>query len=239
MRQIFSRLTDKLDLGAMIALSLLLGALSVSRLTYPFDVGHFEACVWTPSMMSAEGRNPYQFALREPFVMAPYGYFYYLLVWKQLSSSRYGARYGGDRRYLYLAIICLFLFGGEMEFWRLWRAETYRRRSEGYYKEIVETLKREVPPQSTVISVPPELAIASGHNYHFGDFLQYEDGRSDELQRVIEGAVASKRYDAIVWIQPDSQMMNGYRLVSMKAPLPWRYYPVYLYLRVNSQVAKQ
>src|SRR5262249_55078425 len=38
------------------------------------------ACVWTPSIMSAEGQNPYQFALHEPFVMAPYGYFYYLLV---------------------------------------------------------------------------------------------------------------------------------------------------------------
>src|SRR5262245_12178050 len=80
MRQIFSRFTDKFDLGAMIALALMLGALSVSRLTYPFDVGHFEACVWTPSIMSAEGQNPYQFALREPFVMAPFGYFYYLLV---------------------------------------------------------------------------------------------------------------------------------------------------------------
>src|SRR5262249_19142508 len=80
MRQLFYRLNDKFDLCAMIALAALLGGLSVSRLIYPFDIGHFEACVWTPSLLSAEGRNPYQYALREPFVMAPYGYFYYLLV---------------------------------------------------------------------------------------------------------------------------------------------------------------
>ncbi|MGE0126790.1 MAG: hypothetical protein AB7U82_01705 [Blastocatellales bacterium] len=502
MKQVFSRLNDKFDLGALIALALMLCALSVSRLIYPFDLGHFEACVWTPSLMSAQGHNPYGFALREPFVMAPYGYFYYLIVglgvrlfgwqlwfgraltvvsavvcvvwiakiawaltrdrraamlavifflstnvlfhwvgvhrpdllamafsfaalalvftsrdepdrigwrvlmviallvsafffkqtallpiavaiarylqlgkmrlamtilagvalicsiialalnatsdggyfWQHLTlmkqtpqnydwalkwfiaifkspstwiglavvygaivsrfgwapfriasltrerlisllqspgalllayfvvaftfafvtSSRVGAyinyylealivlaiivalswkqlsagRLGGKSRYLYTAAVCLFALGAEIEFWRLYHAESFRYRSEAYYREIVETLAREVPPQSTIISVHPELATASGHNYHFGDFLQYGDGRSEQLREVIQREISSGRYRAVVWVQADSPMMKGYRLVPMKQSAHEKYYPVYLYLRDDSQTSR-
>lgn len=503
MRQIFSHLNDKFDLGALIALALLLAALSVSRLTYPFDLGHFEACVWTPSLMSAQGENPYAFATREPFVMAPYGYFYYLLVgvglrvfgwqlwfgraltvvaavvcvvciakiawaltrerraatlavifflstnvlfhwigvhrpdllamafsfsalalvftsrdepdrigwralmvvallasafffkqtallpiavavarylqlgkfrlamtvlagvaaicssialalnatsdggyfWQHLTlmrqtpqnydwalkwfiaifkspstwiglavvygavvsrfgwapfriaplkrerlisllrspgalllayfvaaftfafitSARVGAyinyylealivlaiivalswkqvpagRFGGWSRYLYVAVICLFALSGEVEFWRLYHAESFRYRSEAYYREIVETLAREVPPQSTIISVHPELAIASGHNYHFGDFLQYGDGRSEQLRETLQREISSGRYAAIVWVQADSPMMKGYRLAPMKNTTHEKYYPVYLFLRDSESKSNQ
>ena len=67
-----------LTVSAMLVL--LLMGISVSRIVYPFDVGHFEACVWTPALLSAEGKNPYAYATQEPFVMAPYGYLYYLTV---------------------------------------------------------------------------------------------------------------------------------------------------------------
>src|SRR5215813_2905674 len=70
----------KVNIGVLIVMGTLLLSVSVSRLIYPFDVGHFEACIWTPALLSAQGASPYAYATREPFVMAPYGYFYYLTI---------------------------------------------------------------------------------------------------------------------------------------------------------------
>lgn len=67
-------------MAATVTLAVLLLGVAVSRLVYPFDVGHYEACIWTPAMASAQGKNPYDLALSEPFATAPYGYFYYLTV---------------------------------------------------------------------------------------------------------------------------------------------------------------
>jgi hypothetical protein len=75
-----SRLTNVLAPLVSSVVTLLLIGISISRKIYPFDVGHFEACVWTPALLSAQGKNPYAYATREPFVMAPYGYLYYLTV---------------------------------------------------------------------------------------------------------------------------------------------------------------
>ncbi|MGH9802942.1 MAG: hypothetical protein ACRD82_21450, partial [Blastocatellia bacterium] len=75
-----NKTTERLATQAAALLVLLLLAVAVSRLVYPFDVGHFEACTWTPALASAQGNNPYDIALREPFATAPYGYFYYLTV---------------------------------------------------------------------------------------------------------------------------------------------------------------
>ncbi|HEX9004731.1 MAG TPA: hypothetical protein VGB07_32765 [Blastocatellia bacterium] len=36
---------------------LLLLGISVSRILYPFDVGHFEACVWRPALLQRAGRK--------------------------------------------------------------------------------------------------------------------------------------------------------------------------------------
>lgn len=74
-----NRLTP-LILTVLVMLALLLTGINISRMIYPFDVGHFEACVWTPALLSAEGKNPYAYATQESFVMAPYGYGYYLTV---------------------------------------------------------------------------------------------------------------------------------------------------------------
>ncbi|MEK7829896.1 MAG: hypothetical protein AAB401_02360, partial [Acidobacteriota bacterium] len=74
---------EKVERWATLAtalLALLLLGVGISRLVYPFDVGHFEACIWTPAIFAARGENPYDIALREPFATAPYGYFYYLTV---------------------------------------------------------------------------------------------------------------------------------------------------------------
>src|SRR5688572_18787724 len=65
---------------AIIALVTSLIGVSLSRLVYPYDVGYYEAPVWGPSLLAANGLNPYNYALRPPFVMAPYGYLYYLMI---------------------------------------------------------------------------------------------------------------------------------------------------------------
>ena len=59
---------------------LLLLAVAISRFLYPFDLGNFESVIQAPAALAIAGKNPYNFALTEPYVMAPYGYFYYLLV---------------------------------------------------------------------------------------------------------------------------------------------------------------
>jgi len=134
------------------------------------------------------------------------------------------------RREIFLGIVTLFVLAAGLEFWRMARAESYRWKSLGYYREVVETLKREVPPESLVVSVHPELAIASGHQYHFGDFLQYIDGRSPELRKVIADGFGSKRYGAVIWLTPEEPMLARYRLVPMKSSVHEKHYPVYLYL---------
>ncbi|HMV82534.1 MAG TPA: hypothetical protein PLD20_21705 [Blastocatellia bacterium] len=143
--------------------------------------------------------------------------------WNWLAGSQ-------ERRQMLLGIAGLFLLAGGVEFWRMARAESYRWKSLGYYREVVETLKREVPPDRLVVSVHPELAIASGHKYYFGDFLQYIDGRSPELQKLIADEFASGRYGAVVWLTPNDPKLAGYRQIPMKLSVHEKHYPVYLYL---------
>jgi hypothetical protein len=492
MRQVFSRLIDKSGLGALIALASLLCGISISRLIYPFDVGHFEACIWTPALLSAQGENPYAYATREPFVMAPYGYFYYLAVgvglrlfgwqfWfgraltvlaaivcvvcvasiaRTVTSDRRGAMVGvlwllstitmfhwvgvhrpdlialalsfgalalvfaedgaRDReglrallviglltmavffkqtalspiavvvarrlqvgkfkqagvvvfgvgalgaiiaaaieltsgggylwqhftlmrrtphsyadalhwvmsllkspstwiaaglivaavvrrfdsslflswpefrkwlrspqsligcylivalvfafvtsarrgayinyyleasmigaivvamawrrlasqerpRWLYPAISTLLLLAGAFEFSRMARAESYRWQSLPYYREVVETLAREVPANELCVSVHPELVLAAGRKFHFGDWIQYQDGRSAELQQVYDREMSSGRYAAIITLGGKGDNLPGYRLAPMKRAAHEKYYPVFLYLRDSSQ----
>jgi hypothetical protein len=49
---------------------------------------------------------------------------------------------------------------------------------------------------------------------------------------VLKTAIASRRYAAIVWLNPDDKSMplDPYRHIPMKHPLPDKYYPVYLLL---------
>src|SRR5215510_8468151 len=69
----------KIVLAGSVLVTSLIGV-SLSRLVYPYDAGYYEACVWEPSLLAANGLNPYNYSLRPPFVMAPYGYLYYLMV---------------------------------------------------------------------------------------------------------------------------------------------------------------
>jgi len=137
-----------------------------------------------------------------------------------------------DRQLVYQVLVAAFLVAGSFQLIRQMRGEVLRWRSLPYYREMVATLRREMPPQSLGISVHPELITAAGHEYHFGDWNQYEDGRSAQLHQVFRDAVESKRYTAIVWLRDDAaKEFPGYHLVPMKQPLPEGYYPVFLYLR--------
>lgn len=57
----------------------LLFCVAVSRIVYPYDVAN-EALNWTPSQLIFNGHNPYGFAMKPPFVMAPYGVVFYLVI---------------------------------------------------------------------------------------------------------------------------------------------------------------
>lgn len=129
----------------------------------------------------------------------------------------------------------LFVAAGAVECWRLARAESDRWQSLPYYREIVETLKRDVPPDALVLSVHPELALAAGHAYHFGDFLQYQDGRSAVLSDILQEQLRNRRYGAIVWLTPDDPRLAGYQLRPMPHSVRPRYYPVYLFLRSDRE----
>src|SRR5262249_6175240 len=80
MKRIPGQLIGAVNIVVLIVMGALLLSVSASRLIYPFDVDHFEACVWTPALLSWQGESPYAYATLEPFVMAPYGYFYYLTI---------------------------------------------------------------------------------------------------------------------------------------------------------------
>lgn len=61
-------------------LALFLGSIAVSRIIYPFDIGHQEAFSWMPATHLLEGKNPYSFAFTPPYSMVPYGIVYYALL---------------------------------------------------------------------------------------------------------------------------------------------------------------
>jgi hypothetical protein len=132
-------------------------------------------------------------------------------------------------------ISILLLLAGGFEFSRMARAESYRWRSLPYYREIVATVAREVPAGELSVSVHPELILAAGRNYHFGDWIQYQDGRSAELREIWDRAIASRRYAAIIALS-DHADLPGYRLAPMTLPAPGQYYPVFLYLRTGPKV---
>ncbi len=147
------------------------------------------------------------------------------VVWAQLSQS------GRFHRLVPLALLFLTL-AGLFEMARVARGEYYRWRSLPYYEEIVSRLSNLTQPQSVSISVYPELVTAANREYHFGDWIQYVDGRSPELRKVFSEAVESRNYPAIIWYEKDSNgLFPGYSLAPINQPIPERFYPVYLYVR--------
>ncbi|MGH9800859.1 MAG: hypothetical protein ACRD82_10885, partial [Blastocatellia bacterium] len=144
-------------------------------------------------------------------------------AWRQLAVYERWQKF-------YPVLVLLILMAGAFEFSRMVRAETYRWRSLPYYRELVATLKNNTPPDGICISVHPELVVAAGRNFHFGDWIQYHDGRSPELRRAFDEAVISKRYSAIVWVKSDDAALPGYNAVKLQTPLPDKHYPVFLLL---------
>jgi hypothetical protein len=61
-------------------LGFFLASIIISRLVYPFDIGHLEAFNWMPATHLLEGKNPYAFAFTPPYSMTPYGIVYYALL---------------------------------------------------------------------------------------------------------------------------------------------------------------
>ena len=144
------------------------------------------------------------------------------IVWAQLSHNR---------RFYSELLLLLFTLSGLFQMARSARGEYYRWRSLPYYKEIVSTLSSLTQPQSVSISVYPELAAAASREYHFGDWIQYLDGRSYELKKAFGEAIKTKNYSAIIWYEKDANLFPGYSLAQIRAPLPERFYHVYLYVR--------
>jgi len=63
-----------------IGLGVFLFLIAISRIVYPFDIGHLEAFSWMPATHLLEGKNPYSFAFTPPYSMTPYGIVYYALL---------------------------------------------------------------------------------------------------------------------------------------------------------------
>src|SRR5262249_26943066 len=67
--------------------------------------------------------------------------------------------------------------------------------------------------------------------YHFGDWMQYVDGRSPDLTELFRRTMERNLYPAVIW---SDEKLSGtfpqYRLVPMKQSPPSGFYPVYLYV---------
>jgi 4-amino-4-deoxy-L-arabinose transferase-like glycosyltransferase len=130
--------------------------------------------------------------------------------------------------YLWIALVTL---ASMFQLARIARGEYFRWQSVPYYKEIVATLENNTAPNTVCISAYPELALLAGREYHFGDWMQYNDGRSEELKKIFWQAMASEKYSAVIW--PDATLADsfpGYRLIPMKALPPQKFYPIYLFV---------
>lgn len=70
------------EIACLVLVSLQFVGIALSRTLYPFDLGHYEAQMWAPANLLMAGRNPYNlaYALNPPYVVTPYGPFYYLLI---------------------------------------------------------------------------------------------------------------------------------------------------------------
>lgn len=101
----------RLDWLAIVvcAISLLwVFGIGVSRALYPYDVGHLEGGVWAPSQLIVQGQNPYSPVVAEnpPYVMAPYGPLYYVLI--GVGLELFGAQFWFGRALSMAALaICL------------------------------------------------------------------------------------------------------------------------------------
>jgi 4-amino-4-deoxy-L-arabinose transferase-like glycosyltransferase len=149
-------------------------------------------------------------------------------------ASIFWARLSQSERFHRLIPLSLWLLtlAGLFQMARLTRGEYYRWQSLPYYREVVSSLSRLTQPQSVCIGVYPDLVAAASRKYHFGDWIQYLDGRSPELRKVFREAIETNNYPAIIWDgKGANDLFPGYSLAPISAPLPERFYTVYLYIR--------
>lgn len=73
---------EKLVKTGLIIACILLLIIAFSKIAYPYDTGVYEGVVWAPASLISHGINPYNlsFTVNPPYVMSPYGIFYYVLI---------------------------------------------------------------------------------------------------------------------------------------------------------------
>ena len=148
------------------------------------------------------------------------------LAWDWLDRSGY------LKQWAYPALMVLIALTGAFQIVRVARGEHNRWKSLPYFKEMVTTLDRSAPPGSLCFSIFPELVTQTGREYHFDDWMQYEDGWSPELRQILQDALKSRKYAAIISYHTDVKSpLPGYHLVEMKEPPPKDFHTVYLFLR--------
>jgi hypothetical protein len=135
------------------------------------------------------------------------------------------------KRKLYLALTGALVLFSFVRIISLYRGEYYRWESLGYYQEIHATLEKSTPADGVVISVYPDLPALANRDFHFSEWMQYSDGRSPELTEILNEALKSNRYAAVVWQDLYVENLSPHcRLVLMKSPVPVKFYAVYLYV---------
>ena len=93
----------------LIIASLFILIIGLSRIFYPYDVGHYEAGIWAPAEIASQGINPYHsdLTIHEPYTMSPYGVFYYEVV--GLGIKLFGLQFWFAR---ILSLICVVFWVG-------------------------------------------------------------------------------------------------------------------------------
>jgi hypothetical protein len=146
------------------------------------------------------------------------------LAWDRLENMT-------TRKAIHVLSACLLAIAGAFQLARITRGEYLRWQSLPYCKEMVSTLADYAPPGTTCFSVYPELVTAAGRDYHFGDWIQYLDGRSQELTQLFRNTIRINRYPAMIWHdEKQSAIFPEYRLIPMKQAPPAGIYPIYLYV---------
>jgi hypothetical protein len=90
--------------------------IGLSRLVYPFDTGHYEGVMWGPSLLSITGHNPYDAAkvTGSPYLMAGYGYLYYLAIGSGLKA--FGLQFWFGRGFSLAASCIVIAYVGKITF---------------------------------------------------------------------------------------------------------------------------
>jgi hypothetical protein len=153
-----------------------------------------------------------------------------------LSGLIYNHFRRNDGAKLAFALIISLTLGGAFQIARILRGEYFRWQSLGYYQEIFQRASELTPPNSACASAMAEMVIWNNCQLHFDDYQEYAGDWSPELREIFEREIKAGRYAVIIWYNDElHQRFPKYRLVAMSQKVPDRFYPVYLYVRSESQ----